>query len=61
MGCFLPVDVCTKNGRPVADFLREKHSKMHVPLVEKPTCAAFEEYKDLPEMVPLELLEDDIT
>ena len=34
---------------------------MHVPPVEKPTCAAFEVYEDIPETVPLDFTEDDIT
>ena len=34
---------------------------MHAPPVEKPTCAAFEEYEDIPETVPLNFTEDDIT
>ena len=33
---------------------------MHVPPVENPTCAAFEEYKDIPETVPLDFTEDDV-
>ena len=31
---------------------------MHVPPVENTTCAAFEEYDEVPEMVNLEFLED---
>ena len=31
------------------------------PPMENPTCTAFEEYKDIPETVPLELTEDDVT
>ena len=34
---------------------------MHVPLVENPTCAAFEEYEEVPKTVPLDFTEDDIT
>ena len=33
---------------------------MLVPPVENPTCAAFEEYGKVLEMVPLEFTEDDI-
>ena len=29
--------------------------------VENPTCAAFEEYEDVPETVPLDFTEDDAT
>ena len=34
---------------------------MCVPSVENPTCAAFEEYEEVPETVPLDFTEDDIT
>ena len=50
-----------KNGRPVAEVLREKHPDMRFPPVENPTCAAFEEYEDVTEMVPLDFMEDDVT
>ena len=60
-GCLLPDDKCTKTGRPVAEVLWEKHPDMRVPPVENPTCTAFEEYEDVPETVPLDFTEDDIT
>ena len=59
-GCLLPEDKCTKTGRPVAYFLREKHPDMRVPPVENPKCAAFEEYKYIPVTVPLDFTEDDV-
>ena len=59
-GCLLQGDKCTKTGRPVADVLWEKHPDMRVPPVEKPACAAFEEYEDVPKTVPLEFTEDDV-
>ena len=34
---------------------------MRVPPVENTTCAAFEEYEDVPEAVPLDFTEDDVT
>ena len=34
---------------------------MCVPPVENPTSAAFEEYKEVPETVPLDFTEDDVT
>ena len=40
------------------DVLRKKHPDMHVPPVENPMCAAFKEYKEVPEMVPLDLSEE---
>ena len=60
-GCLLPEDQCTKTGRPVADVLQEKHPDMHVPPVENPACADFEEYEVVPETVPFDFTEDDVT
>ena len=60
-GCLLLGDKCTKNGQPVADVLQEKHPDMCVPPVENPGCAAFEGYGDVPETVPLDFTEDDVT
>ena len=60
-GCLLPGDVCIKNGRPVADVLWEKHPYMCVLPVENSTCAAFEDYKEVLETVPLDLSEDNVT
>ena len=34
---------------------------MRVLPVENPTCANFEDYEDVPEAVPLEIMEDDVT
>ena len=34
---------------------------MRVPPLENPSCAAFEKYEDIPEMVPLEFTDDDVT
>ena len=34
---------------------------MHVPPVENPICAAFEEYEEVPETVPLDFTEFDVT
>ena len=60
-GCLLPEEKCTKNGQLVADDLQEKHPYMRVPPLESPTCAAFEEYEDVPETVPLDFTENDVT
>ena len=60
-GCLLPDDQCIKTGRQVAEVLREKHPYMHVPPVENPACAAFKEYGEVPETVPLNFTEDDVT
>ena len=59
--CLLPGDFSTKTRRPVADVLREKHTNMHGPPVVNPTCVPFEEYKEMPETVPLNFSEDDIS
>ena len=34
---------------------------MCLPPEENPTCAAFKVYEDVPEMVPLDFKEDDVT
>ena len=60
-GCLLPGDTCMKTGRPVADVLREKHPDMCVPPSENPACAAFEVYEEVPETVPFDFTEDDVT
>ena len=60
-GCILPDDQCTKTGPPAAEVLREKHPDMRVPPMENPACAAFEKYEDVPETVPLDFTEDDVT
>ena len=36
-----------KIGQPVGDVLQDKHPDMRVPPVENPTCAAFENYKEV--------------
>ena len=60
-GCLLPYDQCTKTGRPVAEILQEKYPDIRVPPAENPTCADFEEYGEVPETVPLDFTEDDVT
>ena len=34
---------------------------MYVPPVENPACAAFKKYGEVPETVPLNFTEDDVT
>ena len=60
-GCLLPEDQCTKTGLLVAEVLREKHQDMHVPPEENPACSDFEEYENMPERIPLDFTEDDVT
>ena len=60
-GCLLPDDQCTKTGRLLEEVLQEKHPDMCVSPVENPACAAFKKYGDVPERVPLNFTEDDVT
>ena len=60
-GCLLLDDQCTKTKRPVAEVLLEKHPDKCVPQVESHACAAFKEYGEVPETVPLNFTEDDVT
>ena len=60
-GCLLPDDQCKKTGRPVAEVLREKHPAICDPSLENPTCAAFGEYREVPETLTLDFTEDDVT
>ena len=57
--CLLPDDQGTKTGQPVEEVVRETHPDMRVPSVENPTYAVFE--KEVPETVPLNFREDDVT
>ena len=50
-----------KTWRPVAEVLQEKHPDMRVPPVENSTCAAFQDYVEVPEKLPLDFIEDDVT
>ena len=47
-------------GRPVAEVLWEKHTDIRATPMEAPTCAAFEEYEEVPETVPLDFTENDV-
>ena len=60
-GCLILDNQCTKTGRPVDEVIWKKHPDMCVSPVENPTCAAFEEYREVPETVPLDFIEDDVT
>ena len=60
-GCLLLYNQCTNTRQPVAEVLQENHLYMRVPPAENPMCAAFEEYEDVPETVPLDFTEDDVT
>ena len=45
----------------IAEVLQEKHLDTQVPPVENRMCAAFKEYREVPETVPLNFTEDDVT
>ena len=60
-GYLLPGYVCTKTGHMVGGFLQEENPGMHVPPMENPICASFEEYEEVPETVTLEFLEEYVT
>ena len=59
-GCLLPDYKCKKTGQPFEEILQQKYADTQVPPVENPTCAAFEEYGEIPETVPLDFTDDDI-
>ena len=48
-------------GRPVAEVLWKKQPDTRFLPVENPACAAFEEYDNVPETVPFDFTEDDVT
>ena len=54
-------ELCNKTGQPDAEVIWEKHMYMRVTPVENTACAAFEEYEDIPERLPLVFTEDDVT
>ena len=60
-GCLLPEDQCTKIRQPVAEVLLEKHPDIRVPPVENNACEAFDKYGDVPETVPLDFTDDEVT
>ena len=60
-GRLLPDDQCTKTRPPVAEVLRENQPNTQFPKVENATCTAFKEYGGMPETMPLDLPEDNVT
>ena len=52
-GGLLPYYLCTNTERNFAEVLLENHPDMYVTPIENPTCAVFEWYEDVPEMVPI--------
>ena len=53
-GCLLLDDQYTKTGQPVAEVLWVKYPDTRIPPVETILCAAFKEYGEVPETVPLD-------
>eukprot|EP00957_Ditylum_brightwellii_P167713 12767712-Ditylum_brightwellii.AAC.1 len=53
-GVLYPDNRCTKTGEPVLDVLQGKHPDTRVPDVENPKCTAFEDYAEVPEVIPLD-------
>ena len=52
-GCLLLDDQCTKTRRPVAEFLREKHPVMCVPLWKNPRAQPLRSMRIYPKRYPL--------
>ena len=60
-GCLFLWDVCRKTGRPVAEVLLKTQPYVCVPPVENTTCTGVEDYEEVPETVPLDFLENNVT
>ena len=58
-GILRPDDVCTKTGKPVIEVLQGKHPDARTPDLGDPKNTAFEAYPSLPEVIPLDVTEDD--
>ena len=59
-GCLLPGEKCTKLGDRLQMSSGRSTRTCVPPPAENPTCAAFEEYGEVPEIVPLDFTEDDV-
>jgi hypothetical protein len=46
-GVLLPMDSCTKTGRPVMEVLRSQHPDTWILDLEDPHCIAFEHYNEV--------------
>ena len=53
-------DAYTKTGRPVIKVLEEKHPAMHIQDLTYPECSSFEKYKQDPDVVHLQISEEDL-
>ena len=59
-GVLFPGDAGTKTGQPGMEVLREKHPVMHIPDLIDPESSSFEEYKKYPDVMPLDISEEDV-
>ena len=55
-----PGDTYSKTGRPVTEILRDKHPMMRTPDLADLECSSFEEYEEDPDVVPLDISEEDV-
>ena len=54
-------DVFKNTGRPVEEVLQEKYTETQVPSAENTTCADFNEYKEVPKIISLDSMVNDVT
>ena len=55
-----PGDLDSKTDRPIMDVLRDKHPTMRTPDLSEPKCSSFEDYAEDPDVVPLDISEEDV-
>ena len=59
-GVFYPGNIDSKTGRPGMEFPRDKQPAMRTQDLADPECSYFEEYKEDPDVAPLEISEEDV-
>ena len=47
-----------KGEKPVIQVLREKHPNIHIPNINDPECASFEDYDEVPDPLPTQITAD---
>ena len=57
---FFPGGVYTKIGQSVIEVLKEKLPTKRIPDLIEPECSSFEEYDQYPDVVPLEISEEEV-
>ena len=60
IGVLLPGDTETKTTLPVMEALKEKHPEMRIQDFTNPGYSSFGEYEQDPDVVPLEISEEDV-